>query len=81
MAILDGRALETRPLSVDPPFATDPRTQVRARSGLMLRRGQSRHVRRKPRVDVSGHRLDWDEIPFRTPGKIDKPLRYASFGG
>jgi len=24
-------------------------------------------------------RLEW-EIPFRTPGKIDKPLRYASFG-
>jgi hypothetical protein len=27
-----------------------------------------------------GLRLEWDEFPFRTPGKKDKPLRYARFG-
>ena len=24
-----------------------------------------------------GHRLEGDELPLRTPGKKDKPLRYA----
>ena len=72
---MGARAMETRPLQL---------TAIRDRSrpfGKCLR-GHARSDAAPsdiPTLDkadcavqsVHGHRLDWDEIPFRTPGKKD----------
>ena len=45
----------------------------------MMRRGHDEPKARAIDWD-QGHRLE-RRIPFRTPGKIDKPLRLSAFGG
>ena len=74
------RALETREDDVDPPTATidTPWNAAESRipgpiEGQMLRRGLNTPAAKADNV-IQGHRLE-RRIPFRTPGKIDKPLR------
>ena len=58
---------------------TTPSVTVRPRAkappdGRVLRRGREKPGRRQAIQGFSGLRLEW-EVPFRTPGKKDKPLR------
>ena len=71
---------------VDPPSATGtfPRGRCladHARSDAAPLDNRTVDMANCAVQSVHGHRLEWDEIPLRTPGKKDKPLRYASFGG
>jgi hypothetical protein len=72
------RAMETREACVDPPTAIPdgPVAQAESRCGRPVK-GQM--LRRSP--EDRSHRLE-RRSPFRTPGKIDKPLWVApTFGG
>jgi|GEM_PF-6049710 len=72
------RALETRPLVNTPSTAAsilqDSISQT-ARSGAAPLDNHTMDEAEYAIQSVHGHRLDWDEIPLRTPGKKDKPLR------
>ena len=83
---LSPRALETRCAVVDPP-TRPPRESgdgfEKAVDGPLERSAAAPWPRRAEACEASSdqsHRLD-EEIPVRTPGKIDKPLWAPTFGG
>ena len=74
------RAVETRPVGVDPP--PRPRASRSTQLESRGRRASRDQMLRRGRLGLAGqslrrshsHRLE-GRNPFRTPGKIDKPLR------
>jgi len=62
---------------------SDPKIDAASDPDQVMRRGGSgQGTGQEPAtLEMSSHRLEGDEIPLRTPGKKDKPLRNVGFGG